>query len=388
MVSGIVWARLKLALVLPLAFWLLTGTPALANTYEYDDIGRLEKVTYSDGSTVTYTYDDAGNRSQKVTAGVSSANFVIDDVSISEGGTLVLTVRRNGDNTGAVGVSYASADVTAVSPADFGSVSGTLSYAAGERVKTVSVSSVSEAVYESDETFNLVLSSPTGGATITDGTGVGTILDDDAGPSFSIDDVSVTEGGTLGFTVTKTGLTELSHDVYYATANGTAGSSDYTTGSGTLTFTSGQTTKTVFVPTTQETLIEANETMYVNLSGQTNGSTISDSQGIGTINNDDVNSPPNAVNDNGSTTAYSNTTVYVLSNDSDPEDDTLTIISVTQPSRGVVAIFSSGTTVRYANLDGGTSDSFTYTISDGNGGTDTATVSISISGGGGGGGFD
>jgi YD repeat-containing protein len=35
---------------------------ALADSYRYDQYGRLTGVTYSDGSSVTYKYDDAGNR--------------------------------------------------------------------------------------------------------------------------------------------------------------------------------------------------------------------------------------------------------------------------------------------------------------------------------------
>lgn len=41
--------------------------PALAVTYEYDDLGRLKKVIYDDGSHVTYQYDAAGNRTAVTT---------------------------------------------------------------------------------------------------------------------------------------------------------------------------------------------------------------------------------------------------------------------------------------------------------------------------------
>ena len=36
--------------------------------YEYDVLGRVVKVTYSDGSTVAYAYDLAGNRVAVTTA--------------------------------------------------------------------------------------------------------------------------------------------------------------------------------------------------------------------------------------------------------------------------------------------------------------------------------
>lgn len=174
------WRALWSSLILGSA--LLASPAAHANTYVYDAIGRLEKVTYPDGSTVTYTYDDAGNRTQKVTTGVAGANFVVDDVSVTEGASLTFSVRRNGDNTAAVSVDYASANVTAAAPTDYTSVSGTFSYAAGERVKSVTVTSGDDTTYESDETFNFNLSNPSSGTTITDGLGVGTLVNDDNGP--------------------------------------------------------------------------------------------------------------------------------------------------------------------------------------------------------------
>ena len=84
--------------------------------------------------------------------------------------------------------------------------------------------------------------------------------------------------------------------VNYATANSTAVQpGDYTTTSGTLTFTPGQVVKTISVPVVGDPNDETNETYFVNLSGATNA-TIADTQGLGTIVNDD--SPPSiSIND-------------------------------------------------------------------------------------------
>ncbi len=93
-----------------------------------------------------------------------------------------------------------------------------------------------------------------------------------------------------------------------------------------------------------------------------------------------VNDAPDAVNDSATTNEDSAVTVSVLGNDTDAENNTLTVTAVTQGTKGTVTI-NGGTTVTYtpnANVNG--TDSFTYTISDGNGGTDTATVSITITG--------
>jgi hypothetical protein len=90
------------------------------------------------------------------------------------------------------------------------------------------------------------------------------------------------------------------------------------------------------------------------------------------------NSPPNAVNDAASTSQSAPVKITVLANDSDPDDDALTISSVTPPAHGT-ALLNADQTITYTP-DGSCSgtDSFDYTISDGNGGTDTATVTVAI----------
>ncbi len=90
------------------------------------------------------------------------------------------------------------------------------------------------------------------------------------------------------------------------------------------------------------------------------------------------NQAPNAVNDTAVTAEDTPVTINVLANDTDPNGDALTVLSVTPPAHGSATI-QNGTTVRYVpvpNFFG--SDSFTYTADDGRGGTDTATVSVNV----------
>ncbi len=110
-------------------------------------------------------------------------------------------------------------------------------------------------------------------------------------PSISINDVTVTEGdsGTTNATFTvslsKAGSNTITVD--YATADGTAtAGSDYTAASGTLTFNAGETSKTITVQVSGDTVDESNETFYVNLTNPTNA-TIADGRGVGTIQDDD-----------------------------------------------------------------------------------------------------
>lgn len=107
----------------------------------------------------------------------------------------------------------------------------------------------------------------------------------------SVGDASIAEGdsGTqlLTFTVTRAGSTE-AFSVDYATANGTAtAGSDYTAVSGTLTFGVGETSKTVTVQVSGDTVVEPNEGLFLNLTNATSGATIADGQAVGTITNDD-----------------------------------------------------------------------------------------------------
>ena len=69
--------------------------------------------------------------------------------------------------------------------------------------------------------------------------------------------------------------------------------------------------------------------------------------------------------------------ISVLGNDSDTEDDVLSIDTVAEPQHGTAEI--DGTNIVYdSDVDYYGSDSFTYTVSDGNGGSATATVSVTI----------
>jgi hypothetical protein len=110
-------------------------------------------------------------------------------------------------------------------------------------------------------------------------------------PSLSINNVSMMEGNSgmtqFTFTVTLSAASSQTVTVNFATANGTAtAGSDYYANSGTLTFNPGQTSQTITVMVFGDTIHEANETFYVNLSNAVNA-WLSVSQGTGTILNDD-----------------------------------------------------------------------------------------------------
>jgi hypothetical protein len=113
--------------------------------------------------------------------------------------------------------------------------------------------------------------------------------------------------------------------VNYATANGTAvAPGDYTTTSGTLTFTPGATSRTITVPVIGDNLDEPNETFVVNLSAPVNATT-PDTQATGTINDNDA-APSISISDATVTEGDTGTTtVNVTVSLSAPSSQTVTV---------------------------------------------------------------
>jgi hypothetical protein len=142
-----------------------------------------------------------------------TANITISDVSLAEGspsGTtaFVFTVSLSNAVASNVTVDYATADGTATTAdGDYTAASGTVTFTAGGALaQTVTVNVTRDSKPEGDETFFVNLSNARfGGATdatraaITDGQGVGTILNDDAGMTVgvSVSPTSVAEDGTI-----------------------------------------------------------------------------------------------------------------------------------------------------------------------------------------------
>ena len=118
----------------------------------------------------------------------------------------------------------------------------------------------------------------------------------DGGNSISINDVTLAEGNAstslATFTVSLASPAGTTIGVNWATADNTAtsASGDYVANGGSLSFTVGQQTKQVSVTINGDLFFEPDETFFVNLSGASNA-IITDSQGIGSITNDDTQNP-------------------------------------------------------------------------------------------------
>jgi hypothetical protein len=277
---------------------------------------------------------DTADATQTITNDDVSPSLSIGDVTQAEGdagsSSFTFTVSMNAVTGATTTVNYATADGTAtVADSDYVATSGSLNFTPGQTSKTVDVTVNGDTKNEGDETFLVNLSSPVN-ATISDGQGVGTITNDDAVPTISVDDQIAGEGdgGTtmMTFNVTLSNASGQTITVDYATANGTAttGDNDYEAASGTVTFDPDDTAKTVDVTVNGDTKREPDEDFTLDLSNAANA-TLADDQGVGTITNDDP-IPDASIAD--ASVSEGNTGTTTLSFDvtlSHATDDTVTV---------------------------------------------------------------
>ena len=172
-------------------------------------------------------------------------------------------------------------------------LSGTVTFAPGELSKTITVATVGDNIDETNETVTVTLTNPQGASpeatpTLGDAVATGTILDNDQSV-ISIADTSVTEGGNLVFTVSRTLDSEQSQTVNYAVSLGSAELGDLSgVLSGTVTFAPGELSKTITVATVGDNIDETNETVTVTLTNPQGASpeatpTLGDAVSTGTI---------------------------------------------------------------------------------------------------------
>lgn len=118
---------------------------------------------------------------EKVT-GITPPDVSIADASVVEGNsgnaTLAFQVSLSKASKQPASVSYSAANGSASAPDDYAAASGKLTFAPGEKSKSVNIAVVGEPMFESDETLTVTLSSPVN-ATIADGSATGTITNDD-----------------------------------------------------------------------------------------------------------------------------------------------------------------------------------------------------------------
>jgi aryl-phospho-beta-D-glucosidase BglC (GH1 family) len=188
---------------------------------------------------------------------------------------------------------------------DFAATSGTLTFAPGETSKTVRVAITGDKAGEANERFGLVLSDPMG-ATLGTVQGTATIIDDDASGTGTLSIVRGSAWGAEGtggstpftFEVTRSGSAAGTAGADWAvtggsTAAGTtnANASDFAAGSlptGHVTFAPGETTKTITLQVSADSIVELNDSFTVTLSNPEPGVALGTASAAGVILNDDA----------------------------------------------------------------------------------------------------
>ncbi|WP_283159912.1 Calx-beta domain-containing protein, partial [Microcystis aeruginosa] len=256
--------------------------------------------TNPNGTWSLYVVDDVGGDAGTIAGGWSlnigtastapTLAIAATNANQTEGNSgskaFTFTVTRAVNTTAANNVNWAvtGSGTSAANATDFvGGVlpSGTVSFAAGETSKVITVNVQGDTTVEPNENFTVTLSNPTNGATITTATAVGTIQNDDEETSVTLASnySGVSENGktNLVYNFTRSGATTNSLTVNFTLGGTATRGNDYnayggnfvspTTGN--IVFASGQTTAQIEIVTTGDTVKEANETIAFTLASGT-----------------------------------------------------------------------------------------------------------------------
>jgi len=289
----------------------LTGTATIAAGQSFVDVlvDPINDAIAEGDETIQLTlttgdYNLDSNSSGEVTILANDPTIPIQPINISQSegnsgtSSYAFTVELSNASDEVVTVDYATVNGSATTADnDYIAKTGTLTFNPGDPLtQTITVDVIGDTKYEADQTFAVNLSNAGNGA-ISVATASGTILNDDAQPTISINPVTpgLLEGNTgtrsYDFVVALSNASDEVVTVNYNTLNGSAtAGSDYVAIDPTqLTFQPGDPlTQTIQVMVNGDSEFESNETFSVTLSGVTNGSiSPADPTATGTIANDD-----------------------------------------------------------------------------------------------------
>ena len=211
------------------------------------------------------------NDFQSGVLGFAASTFTVNE----NAGVATITVLRTNGTVGSVSVDYATTNGTALAGFDYVVTRGTLTFGGGVTSRTFTVPIVDDTTAESDETIQLSLSNPVGGAILNSlvlpALATLVIYDNDfaAGKlSFVTDTATVGESaGSVSVSVFRTGGSVGTITVDYFTTNDTAlAGSDFVATTGTLGWAAGDTApKTITVPILNDSVPEFPEVFNVML---------------------------------------------------------------------------------------------------------------------------
>ena len=218
-------------------------------------------------------------------------NFEAQQVREGDEGSTqrAFTFRLSAATSRTVAADYTTFAGTALAGSDFEAASGRLVFMPGTTEQSVNIRIIGDVLDEADERFLIGLQNLSNAE--IGSVNQATILDDDAIPTVSVDDVSVAEGnsGTTNaiFNLTLSAASGRTTRVRFTTAPGTATTGvDFTAVDTIVTFLPGETAKSAAVSVVGDASAESDESFFVGLSQPTN-LVIADGQGQGTIIDDD-----------------------------------------------------------------------------------------------------
>ena len=265
--------------------------------FENDETFRLQLIAPVTNGVLAVPPNDGATATITDTADRPTIAIAATTPTVAEGGNVTYTVTRTGatevpttatialTGTATAGSDYTTpADLTITIPPN--SPTGTVN------TDTLTVTTLTNAIFEGDETLTATLTPTTANAQPgAPTTATATITDTADTPNVTITNEIAAEGSPANFVVSMSHPSTQAVQVTYSTANATAvAPGDYTAATAaTVTFPAGTNAdQPIAVTTVQDTIDELNETFQVNLTAATGGATITGPQGIGTITDDDT----------------------------------------------------------------------------------------------------
>ncbi len=243
-----------------------------------------------------------------------SVSIAVSPASVSEDGAtnLSFTVTRSLSLSSATVVNLTTGG-TATSGVDYTGGVSTVTIPAGATTATVVIDPVADTVVEANETVILTVAAGSGYTVTAPASATGTILNDDVPTaSITVAPASVTEdsGTPLVYTVTLDQPALTSVSINFNVGGSATSGSDYPAVSSPLVIPAGATTGTITVTPTNDTAVEANETVVLSLAAGAGYVVGTPSSATGTIIDDDQ--PALSVSDVSANEGNSGTTTFTF----------------------------------------------------------------------------
>lgn len=267
-----------------------TAATVTVTTFD-DELHEAQERVFLDLADPTHASLDDDRGRGTITDDDPMPTLSVGDATVLEGGDLEFEITLSTVSGRATNFGVQAVPGTAEPDSDYEPPEGrALAVPIGATSTTVLVTTLEDTVEEDDETLTLEVVSVFG-ATVGDGAGDGLIVDDDAVPALSVDDVQVEEGDlgttTAVFVVRLDQAVGNEATVDFHTEDGTAiAGDDFEEYFGSLVFSPGETEELVEVTIWGDSEYEGAETFELVLTSPT-GATLEDDRAVGTITNDD-----------------------------------------------------------------------------------------------------